>query len=48
MKKVNKPRKKEPKKMGEKKKRILAEAMLAEGLQQDDQKVEDAPNGNDN
>ncbi len=45
VKRVNKPRKKEPKKMGEKKKRILAEAMLAEGLQQDDQKVEDTPNG---
>ncbi len=45
VKKVNKPRKKEPKRMGDKKKRILAKAMLAEGLQRDDQQVEDAPNG---
>ncbi len=45
VKKMNKPRKKELKKMGKKKKEILAEVMLAEGLQQGELKVEDTPDG---
>ncbi len=45
VKRVNKPRKKEPKKIGDKKKRVLANVLLTEGLQQDAQQVEDAPSG---
>ncbi len=45
VKRVNKPQKKEPKKIGEKKKKLLVDAMLGEELQQNDQQVEDTPNG---
>ncbi len=45
VKKMNKPKKKESKKMGEKKKEILTEVMQAGGLQQEELKVEDTPDG---
>ena len=45
MKKVNKPRKKDTKRIGDKKKRVLADVLLTEGLQQDSQQVEETPIG---
>ena len=45
VKKVNKPKKKDTKRIGDKKKKVLADILLTEGLQQDDQRVEETPIG---
>ncbi len=45
VKKMVKPKKKESKKLGNKKKEILAEVMLAEGLQKGGSKTGDTPDG---
>ena len=45
VKKAYKPRKKEPKRVGDKKKRVLADVLLTGGLQQEGQQVEETPTG---
>ncbi len=45
VKKASKPKRKESKKLGEKKKEILAEVMIAGGLQQDGPEPTGAPDG---